>query len=79
MATKKREAADRCKNGLEKKVLDLGGQVKELDERLESSLMQLKVCLLGHTLGVTVFVCCLMAYGVWLFAMKASAGYGHLY
>ena len=73
MASRKREAADKSKSGLEKKVSDLGGQVKDLDERLETSLIQLQVSRLGHTSGVTVSVYCIMVPEFCLFATKASA------
>lgn len=75
MATKNREAADKSKSGLEKKVLDLVVQVKDLDERLDTSLMQLQVSLLGHTSGVTVPVCCITGSEICLFAVKAGAGH----
>ena len=73
MANRKREAADESKGSLQKKVSDLEVQVKDLDERLDTSLMQLQASLLGHTSGVTVSVCCLMAPEFCLFATKASA------
>lgn len=75
MATKKRENADKSKSGLDKKVLDLVVQVKDLDERLETSLMQLQVSLLGNTSGVSVSVYCSMVPEFCLFAVKASAGH----